>query len=166
MRRADAPPAGWYPDPRGGSRLRWWDGADWTDIYRAPPSPSELSIRARAAGHAPSTHHAVTPPASVAAARGAPALSRTDTEEIVSQVRQAARSEIDHAADVFAQRAQAATRQIQPLVTQYTNKVLKWVRIILVVILLLIIAWFTFQTIAQVSFFEWLGDRIDNVTDD
>jgi hypothetical protein len=27
-----------------------------------------------------------------------------------------------------------------------------------------VIAWFTFQTIAQVSFFEWLGDRIDNLT--
>ena len=24
-------PAGWYPDPAGHARLRWWDGARWTD---------------------------------------------------------------------------------------------------------------------------------------
>jgi hypothetical protein len=25
------PKAGWYPDPTGDSRLRYWDGSDWTD---------------------------------------------------------------------------------------------------------------------------------------
>ena len=25
------PPAGWNPDPRRESRLRWWDGTGWTD---------------------------------------------------------------------------------------------------------------------------------------
>jgi hypothetical protein len=24
-------PAGWYPDPSGQARLRWWDGARWTE---------------------------------------------------------------------------------------------------------------------------------------
>ena len=27
----DGPPAGWYPDPGGGSGHRWWDGAVWTE---------------------------------------------------------------------------------------------------------------------------------------
>lgn len=30
-----APPANWYPDPSGQARLRWWDGARWTE-HTAP----------------------------------------------------------------------------------------------------------------------------------
>lgn len=29
-------PAGWYPDPSGGPRQRWWDGVSWTENYSAP----------------------------------------------------------------------------------------------------------------------------------
>jgi Protein of unknown function (DUF2510) len=28
---APATPPGWYPDPHGLARLRWWDGQQWTD---------------------------------------------------------------------------------------------------------------------------------------
>lgn len=28
---APSPPAGWYPDPSGTARLRWWDGKGWSD---------------------------------------------------------------------------------------------------------------------------------------
>jgi hypothetical protein len=32
-------PPNWYPDPAGSDRLRWWDGARWTDeLADAPPS--------------------------------------------------------------------------------------------------------------------------------
>lgn len=31
------PDAGWYPDPRDGQRMRWWDGSRWTDHVASPP---------------------------------------------------------------------------------------------------------------------------------
>ncbi|PPG23021.1 DUF2510 domain-containing protein [Rathayibacter toxicus] len=38
------PRAGWYPDPAGSPRQRWWDGSGWTESLRdtpsAPPAPS------------------------------------------------------------------------------------------------------------------------------
>jgi hypothetical protein len=33
-------PPGWHPDPAGTGRLRWWDGAAWTDQFSAPPPVS------------------------------------------------------------------------------------------------------------------------------
>ena len=37
MKRSDAPPPGWYPDPEGGARLRYWEGDDWSDRFRHRP---------------------------------------------------------------------------------------------------------------------------------
>jgi len=31
-------PAGWYPDPSGDGRSRWWDGTQWTDHYAPAPA--------------------------------------------------------------------------------------------------------------------------------
>ena len=164
MKVADAPPPGWYPDPTGGSRLRWWAGTDWSDLYRAPPSPSELDITAHNRHQAPRAR-AEQPTSTrgpVAEGRG---LTRRDADEIISEVRQVARSEVDRAVEVFTQRASAATRQIPPMISEYTNKFFRWVRIAAVVVPLLVIAWFVFQAIVQVSLFEWIGDRIDGLTD-
>jgi hypothetical protein len=32
-------PAGWYPDPAGGTGKRWWDGATWTANVKEPEAP-------------------------------------------------------------------------------------------------------------------------------
>ncbi|HEY1531572.1 MAG TPA: DUF2510 domain-containing protein [Galbitalea sp.] len=40
-----APPAGWYPDPPGSGRLRWWDGTQWTDQF-APVAVRGQVLRA------------------------------------------------------------------------------------------------------------------------
>jgi hypothetical protein len=162
VRRSDAPPPGWYPDPEGGARLRWWEGTDWTDDYRAPPSSAAQAIAARRAAQTP---RARSVPEVPTAAAGTTRISREDAEDIISQVRHAARSEVDRAADIFSQRARAATREIQPLVTEYTNRFFGWLRIIAVLVVVVVIAWFVFQAIAQQSLFEWIGDRIDNLTD-
>lgn len=165
MKLADAPPPGWYPDPRGGMRLRWWDGTDWSDHWRAPPTAAEQAILAEwqhtakrsAASPAASSMVPAVPPS-------ARAIDQATAQDVIAEVRKVARSEIDRAADVFTQRARAATRDIQPLVSEYTSKVLRWLRIAAVLALVLVVGWFVFQAIVQVSFFEWLGDRIDNLT--
>ncbi len=40
-------PAGWYPDPDGGARRRWWDGQEWTQYtaeFQRPTSVDELVL--------------------------------------------------------------------------------------------------------------------------
>lgn len=155
MRVEDAPPPGWYPDPQGGARLRWWEGTDWSDRYRSPPTPGVEELRRGFEQAAHAVEH-----------RGAGyGVSRQETDEIIHQVRMAARAEIDRAADVFGRRAAAATSNLTPLIEQYTNKAVTWFKRIAVFIVLLLIAWVAFQIFAQASLFEWIGDRIDNLVD-
>lgn len=159
MRAADAPAAGWYPDPQSRTRLRWWDGLDWTEARRAPPSESELE-RYELPTPTVQSQNIDQLRASAAAA------SRLDTQQIITEVRNVARAEVDRAAEEFTHRAQAAVRTVTPIIEQYTGRVLRFVKLAAIFALLLLIAWFTFQTIVQASFFEWIGDRIDNVFDD
>lgn len=161
MRIEDAPPPGWYPDPDGGARLRWWEGADWSDRWRAPPTPGVVEIRTstddveldreleRQLGRASSLQD----------------IDRRQSQEIITQVRQAARDEAQRAAEMFGQQARSAAREIEPLISQYTGTFIKWVRIIAVIGVLVGVAWVAWQIFIQVSLFDWIGDRIDNLTD-
>jgi hypothetical protein len=162
MKVEDAPPPGWYPDPEGYTRLRWWQGTDWSDRFRAPPTPSEFDLEEQTFGYVEDRPVAN---AGVYAQRPAGGMTRQDSEAMVTQVRMAAREEAERAAALFGAQARAATRNITPLITQYTNKVITWIRILSVIAILLVIGWIAFQIFAQVSMFEWIGDRIDNLTD-
>jgi len=35
-------PAGWYPDPAGTPRSRWWDGTQWTENYHDPLAAAQV----------------------------------------------------------------------------------------------------------------------------
>jgi hypothetical protein len=165
MRRVDAPRAGWYPDPEGRTSLRFWDGLDWTDAKRSPPSAAELlSFEQRAAFEA--AHRYVAPSVDAAAQALSNRAGRPDSQQIVEDVRRATRSEVDRAADLFSQRARQMQRDLTPLISDYTNRIVKWIRVAAIVAIVLLVAYFVFQVVAQASLFEWIGDRIDNVTDD
>jgi hypothetical protein len=164
VRRVDAPPAGWYPDPESRTSLRWWDGLDWTDARRAPPSEAELiSYETRAAFE---EAHRYVPPEVPSLAQTAGQRSRQESQQLVEDVRRAARSEVDRAAQVMTRQARSLQAEITPLISQYTNRIVKWIRVLAVLAIVLLIAYVLFQVVAQASFFEWLGDRIDNLTDD
>lgn len=162
MRNVDAPQAGWYPDPRGRTRLRWWDGLDWTEIYRAPPSDAELIAAEENRAFFAENQGIAQGEARIRES----AANRRDTQDIIAEVRSVARSEVDRAAQEFSNRATSAIRGYQPLVTEYTSKLFRWIRIISVIVVLILIGWLAFQIFAQVSLFDWVGDRIDNLTDD
>ncbi len=164
MRYADAPPAGWYPDPESRTSLRWWDGFDWSDIRRAPPSNAEL-LAAEDLEQFRDEDELVAAGRQVAT-QAAAGMSRQESTQIVEEVRMAARQEIDRAAQEFSDRATTAARRITPLISEYTNKLTKWFRRALAIAFVLLAAYFIFQVIAQQAFFDWLGDRIDNVTDE
>jgi hypothetical protein len=159
MRRADAPDAGWYPDPEHRLRLRWWDGLDWTDIRRAPPSNAELIVAEEnreffARQKVPTGY--VPPPSGI---------SQQDASQIIAEVRNVARQEIDRATQEFSNRATNAVRSVTPLISEYASDLKKWVRRAVILAIVLLVAYFVFQVIAQASFFEWIGDRIDNLND-
>jgi hypothetical protein len=78
-------------------------------------------------------------------------------------VRNVARAEVDRAAEEFTQRARTVVREVQPLVSGYSNRLIRWIKIALVVAIVLFLGWLAFQIFAQASLFDWIGDRIDNL---
>ena len=161
MKVADAPRAGWYPDPEGATRLRWWDGTDWLDRYRLRPLGSLTQGELEA--QSPS---AQGDPAFDLAQLGNTMHLPPQTAAVVEQVRLAARAEAQRAAQDFEARARRITGEIPPLISQYTNKFMRWFRVALMLSFIVLMAWFIYTVFVQKSMFDWLGDRIDNLTDD
>jgi hypothetical protein len=162
MKVSEAPRAGWYPDPEGASRLRWWDGTDWADRYRLRP------IGAQTQGQSATQLQAPQGSADQAfdLAQLGNAQLPPQTAAVVEQVRLAARAEAQRAAQDFEARARRITGEIPPLISQYTNRFMRWFKVALMLSFIVLMAWFIYQVVIQKEFFDWLGDRIDNITDD
>jgi hypothetical protein len=163
MKVSDAPRAGWYPDPEGAVRLRWWDGSDWSDRYRLRPLGSQTQGELETQALAPQgVGDQAFDPAQLGNAMHLP----PQTAAVVEQVRLAARAEAQRAAQDFEARARRITGEIPPLISQYTNRFMRWFKVLLTLSFIVLMAWFIYQFFVQKSIFDWLGDRIDNITDD
>ena len=162
MRAVDAPAAGWYPDPENRTRLRWWDGLDWTEMRRAVPSDAELIKYEATLEPDDAAHHASVVQQDYLA--GQRPMTRADSQQLIDEVRRAARDEVGRAGEMFTQRARTAAREFTPLISDYTNRIIRWIRFAVIVAVILLVAWFVFQVIFQANLFEWIGDRIDNIT--
>jgi len=54
-------PAGWYPDHTGAARLRWWDGATWTENVSATAAGPVSDVAPYSLRQTPTTVPAGTP---------------------------------------------------------------------------------------------------------
>jgi hypothetical protein len=169
MKRSEAPQPGWYPDPAGGSRLRWWEGDDWSDRFRArPPDMRQVPAGQMTPGQgswSSQMPHGNLGQLAQQAGQYAQQYGHIDSAHLVEQMRSAARAEVDRAAQLFRVETQQAVRKITPLVTEYTSKVTRFVKLAFTIVFVLGIGWVAFQLFAQQSLFEWIGDRIDQITE-
>lgn len=162
MKASEAPRPGWYPDPTGGSWLRWWDGLDWTDHRRSPPT-TDLTGAADEVARPPARTADDTASRFTSTARAAAPRARDDTAEIMAEVRRAAREEVDRAVDTLSNRARDATRGIEPMISQYGDRAMRWIRNLGIILIALVVLWMVLQTFAQTSLLNWVGDRVDNI---
>lgn len=57
------PIAGWYPDPSGDqTKLRWWDGNQWTDNYADAVAPQQQPAQSQTAAQSQATANRRLPP--------------------------------------------------------------------------------------------------------
>jgi hypothetical protein len=159
VRRADAPPPGWYPDPTGGQRLWWWDGMDWTDHQRVAPRAGRVAMEDELAA----AGHGVAPRIrSGGPARSTAGVARDDVSAIVDEVRKVTRQEIDRATRGLADGATSARQQLEPLISEYGTKLVGWAKRLVVIAVVLYVLYLAVTGAVQTGLMGWLGDRVDN----
>lgn len=169
MRRADAPRPGWYPDPTGDHRLRWWDGTDWTDHRRIRPprdgDGGDGSSPAATDSDTSSTGSTATDRGARAAAAARRGATQSDqTAAMLAEARKVARDEVDKAVRDVTRKVERARWKYEPLVREYLGRARRWLRTLTIAAVIVAVLWVVLQTVAQVSLLDWLGDRVDAVT--
>jgi hypothetical protein len=163
MRKTDAPPPGWYPDPTRPGQLRWWDGLDWSE-HRRPPPPSHVARVPEPRRAEDDDDRGDRRASRQARSSGSGrAVSRDETAEIMAEVRRAARDEVERAMGSLSDRARDATRRLEPLIGQYGDRAMKWLRNLAIIIVVLIVLWMVLQVGTQATLLDWIGDRVDNL---
>ncbi len=84
----------------------------------------------------------------------------------MAEVRNAARSEIERAAQMLSVQMRQATREMPPLISEYANKLTRLVKRLVIIFVIVVVVWIVFQIWAEQSLFDWIGDRIDNLSDE
>jgi hypothetical protein len=177
MRAADAPASGWYPDPEGGTRLRWWDGRDWSNDWRTQPAAKLIDFEMIALSEA-REEAAATPGGSTGSSRAGDTRAqrrnampdRGDRDALIAEVRRTARQEVERATATLTDTAREATTSLEAtirrLADEYLPIVAKWVKRGVKIIVVLGLILFLLQavaSVAQVRLLDWIGDRIDAV---
>lgn len=167
MKRADAPRPGWYPDPTGNHRLRWWDGTDWTDHRRIRP-PRERdggdgSARA-AGGTGADSSESTQPDRGVRTAARSAANQSDQAAAMVAEARKVARDEVQKAVRDVKQQVDHARWRYEPMLREYLGRARRWLRTLVIAVVIVAVLWVVLQTVAQVSLLDWLGERVDAVT--
>ena len=171
MRRSEAPPPGWYPDPTGRSGLLWWDGLDWTTHHRPLPvagSEEEAMVTTqqveparddeeRAQGGA---GRGTRPMASVQRRRHA----EREVADAVAEARRVARAEVERAVQQATTELTRARDEWQPRVAAYLRRAKRWLRVVAVVVVVLVALSAWSSATLQTSLLEWLGERVDAVS--
>ena len=175
VRRSEAPPPGWYPDPTGRSGLLWWDGLDWTTHHRpAPPSSSYAAGDAgdaRAGRAAEAGDDTSVPSAAQLRSRAAAGLRQRREQErevvdAVAEARRVAKAEVDRAVSEATRQLTSTRDRWQPRVEAYLRRFRRWLRITAVVVVVLVALSTWASATMQTSLLEWLGERIDAATDE
>lgn len=157
-------PAGWYPDPSGGTRLRWWDGEDWTDHFRTRPLDSFGHGFPDAASGMVAAQGAAGELGSRDVDRIVGAVqntTRTEMNRAVGEIQQAARGEVDRVVG----EVRRQVNNVTPLITDTVGQVTRYLRWAAIIAFLLVVAYFVIQIVAGIGIAELVGDIADRIID-